>query len=95
MLSFINVVEQDLDKVYRQFALRVWNNLQVLSPVDTGRYRRNHHVSLHSPSMAVDGGGGIELVMSLPQGQYPTIYIQNNLPYAERLEHGHSKQAPT
>ncbi|EFO5343979.1 HK97 gp10 family phage protein, partial [Escherichia coli] len=26
---------------------------------------------------------------------YGVIYIQNNLPYAEALENGHSQQAPT
>jgi hypothetical protein len=27
-------------------------------------------------------------------GNYPVIYIQTNLPYAEMLELGHSTQAP-
>lgn len=30
-----------------------------------------------------------------PTEGYPVIYLQNNLPYAERLEAGYSKQAPS
>lgn len=32
----------------------------------------------------------------IAQGKpYSVIYIQSNLPYSERLENGHSQQAPT
>ena len=87
-------VGDELDRAYRKFALNVYNNLQALSPVDTGRYRRSHHISIGSPSYA-ETGGGISLVLGLPQHTYPLVYFQNNLPYGLRLEHGWSKQAPT
>lgn len=91
---FADEVGDELDKVYRKFAINVYNNLQALSPVDTGRYRRSHHISIGSPSHA-ETGGGIGLVLGLPRHTYPLVYFQNNLPYGLRLEHGHSKQAPT
>ena len=91
---FGDEVGDELDRTYRKFAINVYNNLQALSPVDTGRYRRSHHISIGSPSYA-ETGGGIGLVLGLPQHTYPLVYFQNNLPYGLRLEHGHSKQAPT
>lgn len=87
-------VGDELDRTYRKFAINVYNNLQALSPVDTGRYRNAHHISIGSPSLA-ENGGGIGLVLGLPQHTYPLVYFQNNLPYGLRLEHGWSKQAPT
>ena len=89
---FADVVEQDFDEKYRKFIITIYNNLVALSPVDTGRYRNNHHISFGSPSYAVDVGVGLQLP---PQGTFPTVYLQNNLPYALRLEQGHSGQAPT
>ena len=87
-------VGDELDRTYRKFAINVYNNLQALSPVDTGRYIRTHHISIGSPSYA-ETGGGIGLVLGLPRHTYPLVYFQNNLPYGLRLEHGWSKQAPT
>lgn len=91
---FADEVGDELDRTYRKFAINVYNNLQTLSPVDTGRYRNAHHISIGERSLG-ENGGGVELVLGLPKHTYPLIYIQNNLPYALRLEHGHSKQAPT
>lgn len=39
---------------------------------------------------AVDAAGGVLANV----GPYDDIWISNNLPYIERLEHGHSGQAP-
>lgn len=90
---FANVVEQDFERKYRGLIITIYNNLVALSPVDTGRYKNNHHISFNAPSYAIDVGNvGIQLP---PAGTFPTVYIQNNLPYAVRLEQGHSRQAPT
>ncbi|MDO4896334.1 MAG: HK97 gp10 family phage protein [Moraxella sp.] len=91
---FADKVGDELDRTYRQFVMNVFNNVVMLSPVDTGRYRNAHHISIGSPSYA-ETGGGISMVLSLPRHSYPMLYIQNNLPYGLRLEHGHSRQAPT
>lgn len=90
--TFADTAENAYNVKYRSFIGAFYNNLVMLSPVDTGRYRNNHHISFDAPSFAVDGAFGLVLP---PAGTYPTVYIQNNLPYALRLEHGHSKQAPT
>lgn len=91
---FADKVGDELDKIYRTFAINAYNNVKILSPVDSGRYRHSHHISIGSASYG-ETGGGIELVLGLPKHTYPTVYIQNNLPYGLRLENGWSKQAPT
>lgn len=82
---FADDVEKAYDVKYRAFIRAFYNNLVMLSPVDTGRYMSNHHISFNAPSYAVDGAVGLVFP---PTGTYPTIYIQNNLPYASVIEFG-------
>lgn len=73
------------------------------SPVDTGRFRGNWITSVGGVSGAtfdrVDPSGSLSInegagsLMGYPNTM-PTIYLQNNLPYANRLENGWSRQAP-
>ncbi|OBX47586.1 HK97 gp10 family phage protein [Moraxella nonliquefaciens] len=92
--SFVDKVADGVDEVYRKFAIDCYNNVITLSPVDTGRYRNAHHISIGEKSLN-ENGGGVELVLGIAKHTYPLIYIQNNLPCALRLEHGWSQQAPT
>ena len=86
------------DQMVRAVVLEVSARLIVRSPVDTGRFRSNWHYSLN----AMVGTTGERLDLSTVNGldKLPAKasgkvhYIQNNLPYAQRLEHGWSKQAP-
>jgi hypothetical protein len=67
-----------------------------------GRFRGSHTVSIGSPDFTVteniDPSGSETLskgsMLIKASGNYPVIYIQTNLPYAEMLELGHSTQAP-
>ena len=83
-------IDKELNKKINQFLMDCYNNLIALSPVDTGRYRNAHHFSINAPSYAESGATSIKV----PMGDYPTIYLQNNLPYVVRIENGWSKQAP-
>lgn len=74
------------------------------APVDTGRFKGNWFVTINAPTNAttpeVDPNGaetiskGQAVLASYPDKTFPSIYVQNNLPYAERLENGYSTQAP-
>lgn len=67
-----------------------------------GRFRGSHTVSIGAPDFTVteniDPSGSETLsrgsMLIKSSGNYPVIYIQTNLPYAEMLELGHSTQAP-
>lgn len=89
--GIIGELEKQLNETLNTLIATTYNNIVALSPVDTGRYRNAHHFSHGSPSHAKSGA----TVLQIPVGDYRPIYIQNNLPYALRLENGWSKQAPS
>lgn len=74
------------------------------SPVDTGRFRGNWIVSKNAAnttsSQVTDKNGGQTItkgsgvIDTFKMNADSRIIIQNNLPYANRLENGWSKQAP-
>ncbi|MGJ8518018.1 hypothetical protein [Carnimonas bestiolae] len=68
-----------------------------------GAFRGNHIVSIGQPDYSYNadhkdknGGETINTGTAAIQNSkpYTVIIIQNNMPYAVRLEEGHSKQAP-
>lgn len=97
--------DKTLDKMSRaarKITLDAFSNVIMMSPVDTGRFRGNWQTaSGNVPSgtiEAVDPSGAIVIakVQGVTAGMQPgdVIYMANNLPYAQRLEDGYSKQAP-
>ncbi|OEH66764.1 MAG: hypothetical protein BAX61_13240 [Psychrobacter sp. B29-1] len=95
---FADDIMTDAHKLQRSMAITVLNNLQLLSPVLSGRYRANHTVSFGSPDYRyTENKDGMSLAFSaidsLTPNELPVVYIQNNLPYAQALEDGWSKQA--
>lgn len=102
-LLFADMLEKELDKVYRGFAITCLRNIVARSPVDSGRYRGSHILTISNPSYQVGqfedktGGqtlqAGISTLNGVPVGQFPPIFIQTNLPYAIRIENGWSQQA--
>lgn len=89
--------------VVRKVALDMGGTLIDMSPVDTGRFKNNWVTSVGYKSVAAVGsakGGGDGSVYMLKDvvGRWKigdkSIFITNNLPYAQKLEYGYSKQAP-
>ncbi|MGV5490229.1 HK97 gp10 family phage protein [Pseudomonas sp. XP2] len=100
--AFADQIESDLVKQARIIAMALLGDIVQRSPVDTGRFRGNTVVSIGAPILSnsdnVDktGSSTIAAGQAVLTGlkPYTVVYIQNNLPYAEKLENGHSKQAP-
>ena len=84
-------IEQEVDRKYRGFLLTIFNNLTLKSPVLSGRYKANHTMSINTPSNAVDGSMGF---VAPATGTFPTVYFQNNLPYATVVEFGRGRRLP-
>jgi hypothetical protein len=69
------------------------------TPVDTGRLRGNWQMTLGAPAAGVTDvtdKSGQMVVSTITQqvgGVGKVNYLVNNLPYAESIEYGHSKQA--
>ena len=96
-LEVVKKAESQIKKISAEMLQQVI----VGSPVDTGAFRGNHHITLGSPDnafdlTAVDKDGGTtqqkgnQKILQAKIGGL--IYIQNNLPYAVALENGHSQQ---
>lgn len=100
--QFSGLVEEEVGKRLRIISMALLSEIVTRSPVDTGRFRANNQISLGAPDYGVtaevDKSGASTTQQGsavIARGQpYSVIYIQNNLPYAESLENGHSKQAP-
>jgi hypothetical protein len=92
----------DLLDVVKESSLFIFSRIILLSPVDTGRFRANWICSLDQPIDATreeeDKSGSItieradKVISSMLISQ--KVFLVNNLPYAYRLEHGWSQQAP-
>lgn len=101
----LKVIESTEEKI-RKTAADMLQGVILASPVDTGQFRSNHRVSLNAPDTTEEESNGntspigsmdskvlnkgLNILKSAKIGGL--IYIQNNLPYAQRLEHGHSQQ---
>ncbi len=98
---FAGLVEEEVGKKLRIISMALLTEVVQRSPVDTGRFRGNNIVSNgypdHGQSLETDKSGSSTIQRGaavIAQGKpYSVIYIQNNLPYAEALELGHSEQA--
>lgn len=96
--------EKDILKIFARIENDALTGIVMKSPVDTGRFRSNWSVSVGVPDLTIlpkstiksasqvvtEGGNKIKANKKLTN-----VYIQNNLPYALKLENGWSKQAPT
>jgi hypothetical protein len=95
-----NYAEQQFEKLLRVAVLETDSRLKLASPVDTGRFR----VSWQVGENAAPGGEKPEGVygsilqierIGYQQEKLGNVYsVHNNLPYAEPLANGSSKQAP-
>jgi len=101
--QFAEKAKDRADQVVRQVTLEVSSRIIVRSPVDTGRFRANWRLGVGGPVTgtveATDKAGDQTtgaIGAALPAKAAGTVlYLTNNLPYAWRLETGHSKQAPS
>ena len=101
-LSIEVELEELVNQEARILSFSLLRGLTKVTPVDTGRARGNWFVGLNTPNRTVsenrsastalsDGTATINKTESVV---YPSIIISNNLPYIERLNDGHSQQAP-
>lgn len=107
--EFAVQIDAEMAKVYEDVKRAVADLIsdglaraQFLSPVDTGQFRSNWLVTVGQQSEVTQEGSGprfwVESTFELANypnlDGWPIIYLQNNLPYASRLEDGYSRQAP-
>jgi hypothetical protein len=101
--KFMQKADANQREVLQKIAFDMFTRIVMMSPVDTGRFRANWYPQIGSISVtsnwgAMDPTGTVSLarVKSASEqfGPGKAIYMSNNLPYANRLEYGWSRQAP-
>lgn len=94
-----DVCEDVANKVIRKTALAALTSVVERSPVDTGRFRSNWKVGVNEINgEASDSTENTAVMHESPKLKNvkvgDAVNISNNVPYAQMLEYGHSKQAP-
>ncbi|ELT9219056.1 HK97 gp10 family phage protein [Salmonella enterica] len=100
--AFVTKAKKNPETVVRAVSLKLFSAIIKASPVDTGRFRGNWQTTGDTPATGLIAGvdpTGNKAVNSAATyiTNSPNWYeftLTNNLPYAERLEYGWSKQAP-
>lgn len=101
--AFSMKIEADTSDRLKKITGDMLSGVVISSPVDTGQFRSNHRVSVNSPDNGYDQSTDPQGMSTIARGNAAvmparlgdTVYIQNNLPYAERIEHGWSQQSPS
>ena len=91
-----------MDLAVRYLSLELLRRIVLRSPVDTGHFRANWQVDIGSapdgiiPGVDKQGNATIGRADAKLQAAVAgkSVFIVNNLPYAQVLEDGHSGQAP-
>lgn len=100
--AFIAKAKKNPETVMRSVSLKLFSAIIKASPVDTGRFRGNWQTTGATPATGLIAGvdptgnkavnSAATFITNAPG--WDTFTLTNNLPYAERLEYGWSKQAP-
>lgn len=102
--AFCEKAKKNPEIVMRQVSMKLFSAIILGSPVDTGRFRNNWFASGSTPSREITTYTGkqgtaaisrVSKVITEARGYgWTELTLANNLPYAQRLEYGWSKQAP-
>jgi hypothetical protein len=100
--AFVAKAKKNPETVMRSVSLKLFSAIIKASPVDTGRFRGNWQTTGVTPATGLIAGvdptgnkavnSAATFITNAPG--WGTFTLTNNLPYAERLEYGWSKQAP-
>lgn len=101
--AFAEKAGANAELITRKVIIDIWAELIERSPVDTGRFRANWIYSLNAKASGTVETAGTTLAPSpapgppeIAPGAFGAVhFLTNNLPYAQRLETGHSNQAPS
>ena len=105
--NFALEIEKIGDEHLRKVSAEMLQGVIMSSPVMDGAFRSNHRVTVNKTTNETVPSNGNKApkgtldqeVFAVGAGQIlqaklgDSVYIQNNLPYALRLENGHSQQA--
>lgn len=99
LAKFSTKTKAKMDTVLRKSAFRMAAEVDIISPVDTGRFRANWIGAIGSINRATfessrDAVGEASLILNGLEVGGNIFFYTNSLPYALSLEYGNSLQAP-
>ncbi|MCP3684776.1 MAG: hypothetical protein GY861_19075 [bacterium] len=108
LLKFAIALNISSKVIIKKITLDIFRDIIKMSPVDKGSFRASHQIGIDTPSEDVVIMGGesksnkraarakaLEQTKKLSQADAAdTIWISNNLPYAEKLEYGGYNDGP-
>lgn len=98
--QFENITTNRLDTIVRKTSMDLYKDILNKSPVDTGRFRANNLMSIDFADNREVGVRNTSSQLGEANSKLSgrvagrTVFIQNNLDYALKLEYGSSAQAP-
>lgn len=106
-ISVLGDLREISAKEGRELMINIDRRMVMETPVDTGAARRNWLASVDQPDNSIIDEDNVDLstaaMQAIEQGAstfggaktYDRLYLQNSLPYIQRLNEGWSRQAPT
>ena len=83
------------EEVFKGTVIGLFNKVVSRTPVKTGRLRKSWQPTINSPSVSLKKANGDAIITKVSQAKLgDSIFLVNNLPYAQKIESGSSKQAP-
>ena len=103
--AFCEKAKKNPEIVMRQVSMKLFSAIILGSPVDTGRFRNNwfaatgptpsRETTTYTGKQGTAAINRVSRVIGESRGMgWTELTLTNNLPYAQRLEYGWSKQAP-
>jgi hypothetical protein len=99
-MSFNDVtsrIQQRVNQQVRAVTIGVFSSVIRMTPVDTGRAKGNWQCTIGSPANGQNqiADSEVAMIATVPNQAGSKVYLTNNLPYIQKLEYGHSTQAPS
>ena len=95
LAKFIAVQGVSVDKAVRTIAMKLYNGITQMTPIDTGRAKGNWNMGIGAPNLSINEGARSIQPFNPKLGDgLKTIYITNNLPYINVLEYGNANREP-
>lgn len=83
------------EEVFKGTVIGLFNKVVLRTPVKTGRLRKSWQPTINSPSVSLKKANGDAIITKVSQAKLgDSIFLINNLPYAQKIEAGSSNQAP-
>ncbi len=84
------------EQVFKGTVISLFGKIVARTPVDTGRLSNSWRPTVNRPSKSSQKASPDAILKTVSNAKLgDSIYLVNNLPYAQKIEAGSSKQAPT